>query len=92
MSQPLVVFKPFIEASETLSATSALLSQVIPIARHLHKWMGAFVDAGDPVTGHCFIQVVRDMAQRLREGLGHRMDAIQQERPYMLATMCDPCL
>uniref|UniRef100_A0A7M4F2J3 BED-type domain-containing protein n=1 Tax=Crocodylus porosus TaxID=8502 RepID=A0A7M4F2J3_CROPO len=90
ISQILVVLKPFLEATETLSASDALLSQVIPTVKELQSQMESFQGISVPGWGKPLSPDVQALVRRLKEGIRKRLDPLQSSTVHVLAAMCDP--
>uniref|UniRef100_A0A7M4ESI4 HAT C-terminal dimerisation domain-containing protein n=1 Tax=Crocodylus porosus TaxID=8502 RepID=A0A7M4ESI4_CROPO len=90
ISQILVVLKPFLEATETLSAGDALLSQVIPVVKELQNQMEKFQGINVPGWGKPLSPDVQALVRRLKEGIRKQLDPLQSSTVHVLAAMCDP--
>uniref|UniRef100_A0A7M4F5A3 Uncharacterized protein n=1 Tax=Crocodylus porosus TaxID=8502 RepID=A0A7M4F5A3_CROPO len=89
MSQILVVLKPFLEATETLSAGDALLSQVIPLERELEKQMEKFQGINVPGWGRPVSPDVQALVRQLKEVIRRWLDPLWSSAVHMMAGICD---
>ena len=85
----MVVLKPFIKATETLSAGNTRLSQVIPLVRELEKQMEKFQRINVPGWGRPLSPNVQALVRQLKEGIRRRLDPLQSSPVHMMVSMCD---
>uniref|UniRef100_A0A7M4FBM7 BED-type domain-containing protein n=1 Tax=Crocodylus porosus TaxID=8502 RepID=A0A7M4FBM7_CROPO len=90
ISQILVVLKPFLEATESLSAGDALLSQVIPVVKELENRMEKFQGIDAPGWGRPLSPDVQALVRRMKEGIRRWLDPLRSSTVHVLAAMCDP--
>lgn len=91
LAQVVLVLKPFKDTSETLSAATATLSQVIPIVKLLGQKMASFLSQ-DGAGGEelKLVPEVVGLVQRLQQQIIERLEPLTWREEFMLATMCDP--
>lgn len=91
LEQVVHILKPFKDATETLSAATATLSQVIPIIKLLGQKMAAFLNGHGLGSERATLgPEVVSLVQRLQWQIEERLEPLTQSDDYMLATMCDP--
>ncbi|KAM8971960.1 zinc finger BED domain-containing protein 4-like [Pelodytes ibericus] len=81
ISQTVAVLKPFRDATEHLSMSTASLGQVIPLFSHLGSKMDAFLENREVFQGGLHSDVAA-LVRKLKENLNYP--------ELMLACMCDP--
>ncbi|KAM8960467.1 zinc finger BED domain-containing protein 4-like [Pelodytes ibericus] len=90
ISQTVAVLKPFRDATEHLSMSTASLGQVIPLFSHLGSKMDAFLENREVFQGGLHSDVAA-LVRKLKENLKLRLrDQMDNYPELMLACMCDP--
>nr|XP_008119366.1 PREDICTED: zinc finger BED domain-containing protein 4 [Anolis carolinensis]XP_016853101.1 PREDICTED: zinc finger BED domain-containing protein 4 [Anolis carolinensis] len=91
ISQMVSVLQPFLEATETLSASTALLSHVLPLVLGLKEHLESL--EGDSALANLdwtLTPQVQAVVTRLTSAVTKHLEPLFSSRAHMLAGMCDP--
>uniref|UniRef100_A0A7M4F8Z7 HAT C-terminal dimerisation domain-containing protein n=1 Tax=Crocodylus porosus TaxID=8502 RepID=A0A7M4F8Z7_CROPO len=85
ISQMLVVPKPFLKATETLSTGNTPFSQALPLVRELEKIQGINV----PGWGRPLSPDLQALVRWLKKGIRRQLDPLRSSTVHMMAAMCN---
>nr|XP_060616253.1 zinc finger BED domain-containing protein 4-like isoform X2 [Anolis sagrei ordinatus] len=91
ISQLVSVLQPFLEATETLSSSTALLSHVIPLVLGLKEHLESLGRGSSlPTLAGTLTPQVQAVVTSLSSAVTKHLEPLFSSRAHMLAGMCDP--